>query len=156
MVFYLFEPVSLRQLVDGPEEVIEVADDLGWPEPLRPGREVDHVGEQHRGRPELVRDRLGLSLQLVGDRPRQDVEQKVFGLGLFLSERPSAPRRGWRRRASSVNMMVPPTAMFSASIALLNELGTATRSGRGSRPYSLIRGTRPRTRRTSEQPPDRR
>ena len=83
----LLDPVPLRELVvEVTEQVIEVADHLGGCEPLRPGREVDHVGEQDRRRLELIRDRLGLGLQLVGDRARQDVEQEIFGLGLLLPE----------------------------------------------------------------------
>ena len=83
----LLESVPLRELVEVTEEMIEVADHFSWREPLGPGREVGHVGEQDRGRVELVRDRLGLGLQLVGDRPRQNVEQEGFGLLLFLPKR---------------------------------------------------------------------
>jgi hypothetical protein len=67
--------------------MIEVADHLGGRETLRPRSEVDDVREQDRGRPELIRDRLGLGLQPVGDRARQDVEQEVLGLRLLPPER---------------------------------------------------------------------
>jgi hypothetical protein len=67
--------------------MIEVADHLGGREPLRPRSEVDDVREQDRGRPELIRDRLGLGLQPVGDRAQQDVEQEVLGLRLLPLER---------------------------------------------------------------------
>ena len=83
----LLEPIPLGEVVEVTEQVIEVADHLGGRETLRPGREVDDVGEQDRGRPELIRDRLGLGLQPVGDRARQDVEQKVLGLCLLDPER---------------------------------------------------------------------
>ena len=83
----LLEPVAFREVVEATEQVIEVADHFGGRETLRPGCEVDHVGEQDRGRPELVRDRLGLGLQPVGDRAREDVEQEVLGLRLLQPER---------------------------------------------------------------------
>ena len=83
----LLEPVPLGQLVEVAEQVVEIADHLGGREPLRPRREVDDVGEQDRCRRELVGDRLGLGLQPVGDRARQDVEQQVLGLLLLLAER---------------------------------------------------------------------
>ena len=83
----LFKPVPLCEPIEVTVQVIQVADHLVGREPFRPEREVDHVGEQDRGRLELIRNRLSLGLQLVGDRTRQDVEQEVFGLRLFLPER---------------------------------------------------------------------
>jgi hypothetical protein len=41
----LLEPVPLRECVEVAEQAIEVADHLDGREPLRPGREVDDVGE---------------------------------------------------------------------------------------------------------------
>jgi hypothetical protein len=83
----LLEPVPLGKVVEMTEQMIEVADHLGGRETLRPRSEVDDVREQDRGRPELIRDRLGLGLQPVGDRARQDVEQEVLGLRLLPPER---------------------------------------------------------------------
>ena len=99
------------------------ADHLGRWQPLRPGGEVDHVGEQDRGRAELVGDRLRLCLEPVGDRPRQDVQQQVLRLRLLVTQRRSASSRCLANSARSVKTIVPPTAMLSASIVLVNQPG---------------------------------
>ena len=64
------------------EEVVEETDHLGRLQAVRHQREVDDVGEQDRGRGELVRDRGRVGLEPLGDRPRQDVQQQ--GLGTVL------------------------------------------------------------------------
>ena len=79
----LLESVPVGKGVEVGEELVEDADDLGRRAPLRPRREADHVGEEDRGRLELISDRLRLRLQLLGDGPRQDVEEQVLGLGLL-------------------------------------------------------------------------
>ena len=53
--------------------------------------EVDDVSEQDRCRAELVRNRLRLGLEPVGDRPRQDVEQQALRPRLLLSQRRERP-----------------------------------------------------------------
>jgi hypothetical protein len=95
----LLEVVLLGERVEVAEQMVEVPDDLARREPLRPGREVDHVREQDRSRLEVIRDRLALGLQLLCDRARQDVEQEVLRLGLLhleCSQRVSALLREHR------------------------------------------------------------
>ena len=45
-------------------------------------REVDHIGEQHRGRLVIVRDHRGVRLEPPGDLVGQDVVQQIIGLCL--------------------------------------------------------------------------
>ena len=75
----LLDPVALGQEVEVREQVVEEADHLGRLQAVRQRREVDDVGEQDRGRGELVRDRGAVGLEPLGDRARQDVQQQVLG-----------------------------------------------------------------------------
>ena len=75
----LFELVPLGQGVEVAEQVVEEADHLGGRQPLRARREIDQVGEQDGRGGELVGDGLGFRLELLGDGPRQDVEEQVLG-----------------------------------------------------------------------------
>ena len=75
----LLEAVALGERVELAEQSIEQPDDLGRRQSVRAWREVDDVGEQHRGRLELIGDRLGRVLQPLGDRAREDVQQQVLG-----------------------------------------------------------------------------
>jgi hypothetical protein len=78
----------------------------------------------------VIRDRLRLVFELVGDRARQDVEEQVLGLRLFQPERRErSAALGGERPRGSVNTMVPPTAMFSASIVLVNQTGSGSQTG---------------------------
>jgi hypothetical protein len=83
----LLEAVALGKAVEVAEQVVEHADHLRRREALRPLREVHHVGEEDRGRAELVGDRLRLGLQSLGDRTRQDVEEQALGPGLLDPQR---------------------------------------------------------------------
>ena len=83
----LFDVVLLGQEVEVREEVVEETDDLGRLQAVRQRREVDDVGEQDRGRGELVRDRGVVGLEPLGDRPRQDVQQEGLGTVLLDPQR---------------------------------------------------------------------
>ena len=72
----LLEPVPLHEHVEIGEELIEDADHLGRREALRERGEVHDVGEEDRGRGEVVGDHLGGGLQSLGDRARQDVQEE--------------------------------------------------------------------------------
>jgi hypothetical protein len=65
------------------EEPIEDADHLGRGQALRERGEVHDVGEQDRGRVEVVGDRLVGGLQAGSDRAGQDVHEEGLGLLLF-------------------------------------------------------------------------
>ena len=68
------------------EQVVEHADDLGRRKAFRERGEVHDVGEQDRRRTELIRDRLRLGLELLGDRPGQNVEQQALRPRLLLAQ----------------------------------------------------------------------
>ena len=125
----LLEPVPLRELVEVTEHVIEVADHRGGREPLRPGREVHHVGEQDRGRLELVRDRLSLAFSRSAIERGRMFSRSLSALACSSRSAASASRRWLANTASSVNTMAPPTAMLRASIVLVNQLGSGDQIG---------------------------
>ena len=126
----LLEPVPLRQLVEMTEQVIEEADDLGGRS--RSDQGVKSTTSANRIEAESNWSAIGwvCGLQPLGDRARQDVEQEVFGLGLLRRSAASASPRWRANTASSVNTMVPPTAILRASIVLVNQPGAAAGSGR--------------------------
>ena len=83
----LLDAVALGENVEVAEQVVEHADDFGRRKAPRERSEVHDVREQDRRRAELVRDRLRLGLEPVGDGPGQDVEQQALRSRLLLSQR---------------------------------------------------------------------
>ena len=80
----------------------------------------------------------GSAFSLLGDRARQHVEQQVLR---HVLARPAAAAR---RRASRMKTTAPPTTTFSASMVVLNHVGSRT-GRRSARPGSRRPGRRPRT-----------
>ena len=68
----LLECELTDESVEDREQLIEQADELGGRHRLGHRREVDDIGEQHRSRRHVVRDRPGFVLEPSGDRVRKD------------------------------------------------------------------------------------
>ena len=74
----LLEAVPLGEGVEVAEQVVEHPDHLGGRQVLSTRGEIDDVREEDRSLAELIGDGLRLRLQLVGDRPGEDVEQQIL------------------------------------------------------------------------------
>src|SRR5829696_1373078 len=72
----LLDLVAVDDFVKSREQTIEHPDDLARVESARKRSEVDDVREEDAGVVEVVRDRVGLGLQALGDLLGKDVEQE--------------------------------------------------------------------------------
>ena len=142
----LLEAVALGERVELAEQSIEQPDDLGRRQAVRSRREVDDVGEQHRRRRELVGDRL---------RARPSAARRSSPGGCSAAGSRPAPARSaaptsassrcFANSASSVNTIVPPTVMFSASIRLENHSGSGDSAAEEDRRDAGAEEERPAT-----------
>jgi hypothetical protein len=98
----LLQPVTLGQLVERREQLVQDLHHLLGPAALAAPGEVHQVGEQHGDLGKPVSDQILVRLESGGDRPRQHVEQQPLG-PLFLPLQGAAgahrlPRAAARQR----------------------------------------------------------
>src|SRR5215208_5454726 len=72
------QAMSLGNLIEGGEMLIELFDETLWLEALRQPCEAFEIRKENRRGLEKTRRNAVILLEFVGGRPREDPEQKVF------------------------------------------------------------------------------